>query len=274
MERYNVLDKYFKQDKLPTTLCAGCGNGIVFQSLARALESCGIDQNNVIVVTGVGCSSRANIFMDVTGPQTTHGRPIAFATGIKMANPKLKVIVVAGDGDATSIGGNHFIHACRRNIDITVIMCNNSNYGMTGGQYSATTPTGSYTKTSVYGHMEPNFNVCKLAEGAGATYVARCTTYHVNEMVKLMAGALEHKGLSVVEAMCDCVSLYGRLNKLGTPADMVLRWKDICVSKSKAEQMGADERAGKLIIGKLYENNELPEYTEQYAKLIERAKEA
>ena len=126
-------------------------------------------------------------------------------------------------------------------------MCNNSNYGMTGGQYSATTPTGSYTKTSVYGHMEPNFNVCKLAEGAGATYVARCTTYHVNEMVKLMAGALEHKGLSVVEAMCDCVSLYGRLNKLGTPADMVLRWKDICVSKSKAEQMGADELAGKLI---------------------------
>ena len=272
MENVHVLDKWFKLDKLPTTLCAGCGNGIVFQSLARALEKTGVDQNDVIVVTGVGCSSRANIFMDVTGPQTTHGRPIAFATGMKMTNPRLKVIVVAGDGDATSIGGNHFIQACRRNIDMTIIVCNNSNYGMTGGQYSATTPTDSYTKTSVYGHIEPNFDVCALAQGAGATYVARSTTYHVNGLVNQIAAALDHKGLSVVEAMCDCVTLFGRLNKRGTPADMILRWKDVCVPVERAKAMTQEELAGKLVIGKLYENNTIPEYTEQYAKLIERAR--
>jgi 2-oxoglutarate ferredoxin oxidoreductase subunit beta len=269
----HVLDKFFKYDKLPTTLCPGCGNGIVFQALARAIDKLGYSHDEIIVFTGVGCASRACVFMDVTGAQTIHGRPITFATGAKMANPNLKVFVVAGDGDATSIGGNHFIHACRRNIDLNIIVCNNSNYGMTGGQYSASTPTGSMTKTSVLGHIEPCFDVCKLAEGAGATFVARSTTYHIGQMVDLIVKGAQHKGVSVIDAMCDCPTQYGRFNKLGDAAGMIKRWKDVSVGVEKAKNLSDDELKDKIVIGKLYENTELPEFTERYAELVSRAKE-
>jgi len=173
----HVYDKYLREDKLKTMWCPGCGNGIVLQAIVRAIDEAGLDINKTVVVSGIGCSSRAVNYLKTCALHTMHGRAIAFATGIKMSNPELNVIVITGDGDCTSIGGNHFIHGCRRNIDLTVVVVNNNNYGMTGGQYSPTTPEGSMTKTSVYGSYEPPFDVCGLAEGAGATYVARGLTY-------------------------------------------------------------------------------------------------
>lgn len=273
-ENVHVFDRYLRQDKLPHMWCAGCGNGIVLNSLIRAVDRTGVDQNDVVVVAGIGCSSRANGYTDFCGAHTNHGRAIAYATGIKMHNPKLKVIVVTGDGDCTSIGGNHFIHAARRNIDLTVVVFNNNNYGMTGGQYSPTTPNGAKTKTSVYGNMEPNFDICELAKGSGATYVARATTYHVTSMINYLTKALDHKGLSVVEAICDCPTLFGRVNKLGNATAMMLRHKELSVPVEKARSMSPEELKGKLVIGEFINSDERPEYTAQYEQLIQKAKEA
>lgn len=268
----HVLDKYFRQG-VKQTLCPGCGNGIVYQAVVRAIEACGLNQDKVVVVCGVGCSSRASIFMDFCGLHTNHGRPLGFASGIKMANPDLHVFVIGGDGDASAIGGNHFIHACRRNIDINMIICNNNNFGMTGGQFSPTTPMGVTTKTTVYGNIDPAFDLCKLAIGAGATYVARSSTYHIKNLISLIEGAIKHKGFSVVDVLCDCPSLYGRLNKIGPAASMMKRHKEQCLTIEKATAMNEEELWDKIVIGKFYENNSKPEYTEQYAQLIASVKE-
>jgi 2-oxoglutarate ferredoxin oxidoreductase subunit beta len=251
--------------------CRGCGNGIVLQSIIRAIDRTGIDQDKAVIVSGVGCSSRANNYTDFCGLHTTHGRPIAFATGVKMANPELQVIVVTGDGDSTSIGGNHFIQAARRNIDLTVVVFNNSNYGMTGGQYSPTTPVGAFTRTSVYGNIEPAFDVCRLAEGSGATYVARSTTYHVQSLIKYIASGITHKGFSVIDAMCDCPTLFGRINGLGDGAKMIAAWPEKTVSIEKAGTLSADELEEKVIIGEFVNSSRRSEYTEKYARIIEEA---
>lgn len=197
----HVYDRYLRQDKLPHIWCSGCGNGIVTNALIRAVDKAGIDPDQVVVIAGVGCSSRANGYLNFCGLHTNHGRPLAYATGVKMANPKLHVIVVTGDGDCASIGGNHFIHACRRNLDITTVIYNNDNYGMTGGQYSPTTPTGAKSKTTVYGNIDAPFDLCQLAQAAGATYVARSTVYHVQMLTDQITKGLQHKGFSVIEAM-------------------------------------------------------------------------
>lgn len=267
----HIFDKYMRTEKLPHMWCSGCGNGIVTQAIIRAIDKSGIDQNDIVLVSGIGCTCRANGYMDFCGIHTNHGRAIAYATGVKLANPKLKVIVITGDGDATSIGGNHFIHAARRNIDLTVVVYNNYNYGMTGGQYSPTTLLDSYTKTSVYGNIEPQLDICKLAEASGATYVARSTTYHVQMLTKQIEAALNHNGFSIVEAMCDCPTLYGRLNKLGGPAEMVLRWKDNAVNVARAKNMSEEELAGKVVIGELVNRTDRMEYTAQYDEIIKRA---
>lgn len=270
----HVYDKYLRADKLKTMWCPGCGNGIVLQALIRALDESGVDQDKVVIVSGVGCSSRAVNYLDTCGLHTNHGRPIAYATGVKMANPELTVVVVTGDGDCTSIGGNHFIHGCRRNIDLTVVCVNNENYGMTGGQYSPTTPIGSMTKTSVYGSYEPPFDVCELAQGAGATYVARGLTYQPVHLKNVIAKGLAHKGFSVIDAMSDCTSLYGRLNKLGDVASMMKRWADIAVPVSKAKSMSGEELKGKVLYGEFVNTDERMEYTDKYAEVIAKAKEA
>ena len=269
----HIFDKYFRKG-VKQIFCPGCGNGIVFQAVARAIEESGLDHDKVVIITGVGCSSRASIFMDSCGLHCNHGRSLAFAAGVKMANPDLHVFVVAGDGDAVAIGGNHFIHSCRRNLDLNLIVCNNQNYGMTGGQFSPTTPLGAVTKTTMYiGNIDPEFDICQLAIGSGATYVARSTTYHINDLIKQIKGGIMHRGFSVVDAMCDCPSLYGRLNGLGNAAQMMARRKDQCVTIEKAKNMTKEELAGKLIIGKFYEDNDKPEYTAQYAAVVAAAKE-
>lgn len=267
----HVFDKYLRTNKMPHIWCPGCGNGIVTGAIIRAIDKLGLNQDNVVIVAGIGCSSRANGYLNFCGLHTNHGRALAYATGVKMAKPDLKVIVVTGDGDCTSIGGNHFIHACRRNIDITTVVFNNDNYGMTGGQFSPTTPLGSKTKTSIFGSIDSPFDICKLAEAAGATYVSRATAYHVQMLINQIADAIAHPGFSVVEAVCSCPTLYGRLNKLGDAPDMLEELKNESITKQQADAMSEDEKDGKIIIGNFVNRNDRMEYSNGYAELKDRA---
>jgi 2-oxoglutarate ferredoxin oxidoreductase subunit beta len=201
---------------------------------------------------------------------TTHGRALPFATGIKMANPDLKVVVVMGDGDCSAIGGNHFIHAARRNIDLTAIIINNMIYGMTGGQYSPLTPTGRFGTTAPYGNIDQSFDLTSLAMVAGASYVARGTVYHVRQSISLMKKALDKKGFSVVEIISDCPISFGKMNKIKSPVDM-LKWiKDIAVSKKAWENLSVEERKEKFVIGEFLDIDR-PDYNERYNEIIKKA---
>ncbi|SFH19254.1 2-oxoglutarate ferredoxin oxidoreductase subunit beta [Desulfotomaculum arcticum] len=264
------LEKYLRVNMFPHMWCPGCGNGIVLGSLLRAVEKLELDQNQTVIVGGIGCSARAAGYLDFNTLHTTHGRALAFATGIKLARPDLKVIVITGDGDCTSIGGNHFIHAARRNIDLTVLLFNNSIYGMTGGQYSPLTPVKKMATTAPYGTIEPNFDVADLARASGATFVARSTTYHSNMLTGLIAEGIQHKGFSLIEAITACPTAYGRRNKMKSATDMLIWQKDNAVHLNKAEQMSPDELAGKIVIGRLYCKEAL-EYTEVYDEVIREA---
>ena len=215
MER--SFEQYFRQNHLPHLWCPGCGNGIAMKSIVQAVEKKGWSQDNTVIVSGIGCSSRASGYMDFDTLHTAHGRAIPFATGIKLANPDLHVIVITGDGDCTAIGGNHFIHGCRRNVDLTVIMFNNNIYGMTGGQASPTTPIGAKATTAPYGSVDRTFDACKLAEAAGATYVARSTAFHVQHMANMIAEGIDNDGFSFIEAMVQCPTAFGRKNRMGSP---------------------------------------------------------
>ena len=273
MSNEHVFDKYLRQDKLPHMWCPGCGNGIVVNAMIRAIEKAGMNQDDVVIIAGIGCSCRANGYTDFCGLHTNHGRALPYATGVKMAKPNLKVIVVTGDGDCTSIGGNHFIHACRRNVDITAVVFNNNNYGMTGGQFSPTTPTNSKTKTTVYGNIDTPFDICNLASASGATYVARSTVYHATMLVNQIEEAIQHKGFSVVEAVTDCPTLYGRINKIGDAPKMLLDFKERAVTVKQAARMTEEELAGKIVIGNFVNRDDRPEYSDQYRKLITKVQE-
>lgn len=270
MER--AYEKYFRQDRLPHIWCPGCGNGIVLGAFARAMEELEVNRDETVIVSGIGCSSRATTYLDFNTLHTTHGRALAFATGIKLAEPRLQVFVFMGDGDATAIGGNHLIHASRRNIDITAIIINNNIYGMTGGQYSPLTPTGKKATTAPYGMIERNFDLCQLVKGAGATFVARGTTYHAKQLTDLIVAGARHKGFSVIEAVSQCPVSYGRRNKMRTALEM-LKWaKENAVHVKAAEKMNGEDVQGKFLIGELYKS-EAPEYTAAYDRLIEALQE-
>jgi 2-oxoglutarate ferredoxin oxidoreductase subunit beta len=262
-------DYYLRLSKFPLIWCAGCGDGIVLKSMLRAIHRIGLPKDDVCVVSGIGCSSRLSGYVDFNTLHTTHGRPLTFATGIKMANPKLHVIVVTGDGDATAIGGNHYIHAARRNIDITVLLFNNNIYGMTGGQVSPTTPKDKRASTAPFGSFENTFNISGLAQAAGATFVARATVYNVVQLEKLIEKAILKKGFSVVEVMSPCPTAYGRRNKLGAGVDMILAQKENSLPVAKAAKMTPEELEGKIVTGILVDI-ERPECREEYQKLIER----
>ncbi len=271
----NVSDlvfKYMRPEHLPHIWCPGCGNGIIMRDVAQAIENLKIDRNNLVVVSGIGCSSRAAGYFDCSTIHTTHGRAIAFATGIKVARPELEVIVITGDGDASAIGGNHLIHAARRNIGLTVIVMNNSIYGMTGGQYSPTTPTGDYGTTAPYGNIDRPFDVALLAAGAGATYAAHATVYHVPQAIKLIQDGIAHKGFSIIEVADVCPTYYGRKNKKGSAVDMMKWQKENTVTVEKAKTMSPEELKGKLVMGVIQELD-FPEYTDEYQKVIDKAKE-
>lgn len=258
--------KYLRTFKeFPTVWCPGCGIGIVLGAIIRAVARMGLEKDAVAMVSGIGCSGRMPVYVDFNTVHTTHGRALAFATGIKLAKPQMKVLVVMGDGDALAIGGNHFIHACRRNIDLSAIIINNSIYGLTGGQYSPTTPLGATSVTTPYGNLEPAFDIAKLAEAAGAAFVARSTVYHALELDGFIARSIEKKGFSVVEVLSDCPIHYGRANQMGGAVEMLKWYRDNTMTVAEAQ----GKYRGKLLRGVLADRN-LPEYIEEYQKLMTR----
>ncbi|WP_053957305.1 2-oxoacid:ferredoxin oxidoreductase subunit beta [Inediibacterium massiliense] len=264
-----LIQDYFRMNKLPHIWCPGCGHGTLMRAIAQAIDNLGLDRDKVCIVSGIGCSSRAPGYMNFNTLHTTHGRALAFATGVKMARPELEVIVITGDGDATAIGGNHLIHAARRNIDITTIVFNNNIYGMTGGQFSPTTPTGDLGTTAPFGNVDRPFDIPKLVDGAGATYVARGTVYHANQMIKLIENGIKNKGFSLIEGLSNCPTYYARKNKKGSAVD-ILKWqKDHAVDVKAAQKMSPEQLEGKFVIGE-FKNTQAPEYTESYQKIIDR----
>lgn len=256
---------YLRVNKLPHIWCPGCGNGTVISALLRAIDSKGLDKDKTVIVSGIGCSSRAPGYMDFNTLHTTHGRALAFATGIKMANPELTVFVISGDGDSSAIGGNHLIHACRRNIDLNLIIINNNIYGMTSGQYSPLTPTGATATTAVYGNIDRPFDLVDLTAAAGATYVARASTFHVPQLKTYMERAIDNKGFSVIEAVSTCPTYYGRRNKIGDAVNMMNYIKENSVMRKE----GVTEYDKTYVIGE-FVKKEAPEYTANYTELIER----
>jgi 2-oxoglutarate ferredoxin oxidoreductase subunit beta len=262
-------EKYLRMNKMPHIWCTGCGNGIVLKAILRAVDRLGLNKDEIVMVSGIGCSSRTPGYVDFNTVHTTHGRALAFATGIKMARPELTVIVVSGDGDATAIGGNHFIHTARRNVDLTMIIFNNYIYGMTGGQYSPTTPMGSLGSTAPYGNVENSFDICGLATAAGASYVARGTVYHAVQLDKLIEAGIRKKGFSVVEALTPCPTYYGRRNQQKSALEAMHWQTEATISMNKAARMTPEELNGKITIGELV-NRDKPEYVSEYLKFVER----
>jgi 2-oxoglutarate ferredoxin oxidoreductase subunit beta len=262
-----AVKDYIRERFFPHMWCQGCGHGTVLNGLLRAMDQLSMSKNEVVMVSGIGCSSRISGYVDFHTLHTLHGRALAFATGIKLSRPELNVVVPMGDGDALSIGGNHFLHAARRNIDITAIVMNNRIYGMTGGQYSPLTGYGRMATTAPYSNIDQSFDVAKLAEAAGATFVARTTAYHVQQITNLIKQAILHEGFSVVEVMSQCPTYFGRKNRLGSAADMMRLLKENTTPVgSKAKQENPD-----LIERGIFVQKELPEYCQEYGKIIERA---
>ncbi|HEY3368386.1 MAG TPA: 2-oxoacid:ferredoxin oxidoreductase subunit beta [Symbiobacteriaceae bacterium] len=262
---------YLRVEKLPHIWCPGCGHGIIMEALVRAIHSVGLSKDKTVIVSGIGCSSRASGYMDFDTIHTAHGRALAFATGIKMANPELHVIVLTGDGDASAIGGNHLIHAARRNIGLTCICMNNNIYGMTSGQYSPTTPTCALATTAPYGNIDTPFDLCKLVDAAGASYVARGTAYGVRMLEKYIAGGLKNDGFSFIEAVDQCPTYFGRKNKEGDAFAMMKLQQERSVPVKQAATMPEEELAGKLVVGVLKEKPRI-EYTKAYdADVIAKA---
>ncbi|MBU2621127.1 MAG: 2-oxoacid:ferredoxin oxidoreductase subunit beta [Proteobacteria bacterium] len=262
-----AIKDYIRERFFPHMWCPGCGHGIVLNGLIRAVEELGINKNDIVMVSGIGCSSRISGYLDFHTLHTIHGRALPFATGIKMSRPELNLLVPMGDGDALAIGGNHFIHAARRNIDMTAIVMNNRIYGMTGGQYSPLSGYGTLATTAPYTNIDHSFDVVKLAAAAGATFVARSTAYHVQQLTDVIKQAITHKGFSVVEILSQCPTYFGRKNKEGSAVDMMERMKDITTpigSKAKKENPDLIERG-------VFVNEDKPEYCSEYNKIIERA---
>jgi 2-oxoglutarate ferredoxin oxidoreductase subunit beta len=267
-----LAEKYLRKGSLPTLFCPGCGHGTVLNCFVRVIDDLGII-DRLGLVSGIGCSSWVPVFVNADVLHTLHGRAIAVATGLKLGNPGLHVVVFTGDGDCMGIGGNHFIHAARRNIDITVIMLDNYIYGMTGGQVAPTTPTDSRTQTSPYGNPEPPIDACKLAIVSGATYVARCTTAQPAALAKAMKEAIRHKGFSFIDTISQCPTQAGR-NIFATddPAELLRVLKTKTISRAKAETLSENERQDRIVTGKLFEDKQKQEFVTKIYSLIETAK--
>ena len=268
-----LIHKYLRHDKkFPHVFCPGCGNGVILGALIRAIDRLGLEKDEIVLASGIGCSGRLPVYVDFNTLHATHGRALTFATGIKLANPSLTVITVMGDGDATAIGGNHFIHAARRNLNITAIIINNQIYGMTGGQASPTTPYGSYASTATYGHIEHAFSIAELAKTAGASFVGRGTVYHVHLLEKLIKHAILKRGFSVVEVISNCHIQFGRRNQMEDPVIMMEWMRDNSVTVEKAKDMNPEALKGLFTVGILADEVK-PIYTEEYANIQKRAKE-
>jgi 2-oxoglutarate/2-oxoacid ferredoxin oxidoreductase subunit beta len=261
------IKDYIRKRFFPHIWCSGCGHGIVLQGLLTAVEELGIHKNDLCMVSGIGCSSRIVGYVDCHTLHTLHGRALAFATGVKFSKPSLNVVVPMGDGDAAAIGGNHFIHACRRNIDMTAIIMNNRIYGMTGGQFSPLSGEGIYATTAPYTNIDYDFDIVELAKGSGATFVARTTAFHMNEIKDIMKKAISHKGFSVVEVLTQCPTYFGRKNKQKDATTMLEYLKNTTTpigSKAKQENPELIERG-------IFVQIEKGEYCDKYETVIEKA---
>jgi len=263
-------DEYLRTDKMPTLWCWGCGDGVILKAFIRAVDKLGWNMDDVCVVSGIGCSGRFSSYINCNTVHTTHGRVVAYATGIKLANPDKHVVMVTGDGDGLAIGGNHTIHGCRRNIDLNHILINNFIYGLTNSQTSPTTPQGMWTVTMQYGNIDPTFDACKLAEGAGATFIARECVTDPKRLEKMFVKGFQHKGYSFFDVFSNCHINLGRKNKMGEAMDNLAWIDEITVGKKKYDNMTEEERQGKFPTGVLVEK-EQPEYCELYDKVIEAA---
>jgi len=266
------LINYLRVDRWPTVWCPGCGNGIILKAFIEAVDQLKLEKDRVAVVSGIGCSSRATGYLDFNTMHTLHGRAIAFATGVKLARPDFKVIVLGGDGDLTAIGGNHFLHAARRNLDLTVILFNNMIYGMTGGQHSPTTPHEKFASTMPYGNIENSFDVVNLAISAGATYVARSTIYHYPLIVKFIKNGIQHRGFSVIEVFTNCHTYFGRYNGMKNSWDILEYFKENVVLKEKAESLKPEELKNKIIIGEFIKEDR-PDFYQKYKEIFYKSSE-
>jgi 2-oxoglutarate ferredoxin oxidoreductase subunit beta len=269
------LDRYLKMGRIPHIWCAGCGIGIAFTAFVKALERSGASVDKTVVVSGIGCSGRAAGYLNLDTYHTTHGRAVPFATGLKLARPELNVVVFSGDGDLFAIGGNHTLHAARRNVDITVVCINNFNFGMTGGQSGPTTPLRARTSTTPYGCAEHPFNLVHMAKAAGAVYVARWTVLHTHEMRDSFAEAMKKRGFSFVEVISPCPTGFARLNKLGTPLDLMKYYRD---NSYLSETLDPDEAApsfdSRIAVGK-FVDRERPTFMDMYNEwVVSRAGES
>ncbi len=247
----NPVEPFLRMDRMPHIWCPGCGIGTTVNCFTRALIDSKVDLQNLVVVSGIGCTGRVAGYVNLDSFHTTHGRAIPFATGLKLANPKLTVVVYSGDGDLSAIGGNHLIHAARRNIDLKVICVNNLIYGMTGGQTAPTTPNKVITSTNPYGTYDPNFNLPHLLEAAGACYVARWTVYHVKQLAKSMSEAFAHKGFSFIEIISPCPTLYQRRNRMGDGLNALQYYKQASKIKHGAPTSEVSiTKQGEIVVGK------------------------
>lgn len=269
----DLVFRYMRIDHLPHIWCPGCGNGILMRDVVAAIDNLNLDREKVVIVSGIGCSSRAAGYLDFNTIHTTHGRAIPFATGIKLAKPELKVIVITGDGDCSAIGGNHLIHAARRNIEITVIVFNNNIYGMTGGQYSPTTPSGELGTTAPYGNIDRQFDIPQLAAAAGASYTARGTAYHTQLTIKAIQHGITYPGFALIDCYSPCPTYYGRKNNKGSAVEMMKYQRDHAVTAEQYAMLSEEEKRDKFIVGKLTQK-EYPGYTELYQRLIEQCQDS
>lgn len=265
------IEQFLHTERLPHMWCAGCGIGIVTGAFLRVLVKLGLKREQTVVVGGVGCSSRAAGYVDVSSMHTIHGRALAFATGIKMVRPEFTIVVFTGDGDGAAIGGNHLIHACRRNIDLTCILFNNQVYGMTGGQMSPLLRWGDLATTAPYGQVEEPFDLCGLAEAAGATFVARGTAADIGPIEELMRLGIQHKGFSFIEAVVPCPTEYGKRNASGGVLAMLDDERARSVSVEDARRMKPEELGDKIVTGILRHDSNRPEYQRSYSAIVERA---
>jgi 2-oxoglutarate/2-oxoacid ferredoxin oxidoreductase subunit beta len=266
----NPVEPFLRSDRMPHIWCPGCGIGTTVNCFARAIVDSKIDLNTVSVVSGIGCTGRVAGYVKFDSFHTTHGRAIPFATGLKLANPKLNVVVYSGDGDLSAIGGNHLIHAARRNLDIKVVCVNNLIYAMTGGQTAPTTPEHALTSTSPYGAAEPSFNLPHLVEAAGAVYVARWTTFHVRQLTRSMQEMFAKKGFCFIEIISPCPTLYQRRNKMGDGLDTMKFYKEVSKVKNGAptSELGLS-MTGEITVGKFVDRDR-PDYeTMQRAQLVQ-----
>ncbi len=267
------IEKYLRQDRLPHIWCPGCGIGPAAGCFLRAIDDAQLDPDKVAVVSGIGCSGRLAGYVKLDSFHTTHGRAIPFATGLKLANPGLNVVIFSGDGDLAAIGGNHLIHAARRNITMTVICVNNFNYGMTGGQVGPTSPLAAHTTTTPYGNFEPPFNLPRLVSAAGATYVSRWTILHIRQLEKSITEALNKPGFSFIEVISPCPATYGRLNEEPTGLDSLQYYQEKSVIRNGASPGDTDiELNGPIVVGK-FVDIERPTFEEGLLQLADKTKE-